>query len=113
MKRRYSRAAVMLALPLMLAECGLVDLCTYETRSVSAFGVATEGSSQIASAGVDVSGTRGSEQQRSLTWFVATPPLSGHVTSIALIHAHPAILVRLPLPVQPQGASPYSGAMTQ
>lgn len=114
MKRRYARAAVMLGLPLVLSDCALVDLCNYETRSVSAFGRVTEGASELASATVDVSGTRGSQQERFLSWSIAAPSLSGEVAAIALIHANPAVLVRLPLPVQGQpGASPYAGSLTQ
>ena len=104
----------MLTLPFILAECALVDLCTYETRSVSAFGRVTDGAGELASGTVDVSGTRGSEQERFLSWSVATPRLSGHVTSFALVHANPAVLVRLPLPVHPgPGVSPSAGALTQ
>lgn len=104
----------MLALPVVLAECTLVDLCTYESRFASAAGRTTEGATEIASATVDVSGTRGSQQDKSFSWSITAAPLAGHVTSIAVVHSDPAVLVRLPLPVEAHPApSLYAGGLVQ
>ena len=108
------RAAVALALPLVLAECGLIDSCTFESRYVGAGGNATDGVTEIAAATVDVSATRGSLNDKSFQWSITTPSLAGHVTRISLIRSSQPVPVLLDLPVQTSAQpSVYIGGLRQ
>ena len=115
-RTRRLRAAAALAIPLLLAECGLLDSCIFESRYVGAAGRVTEGITEIAAATVDVSATRGGGalNDKAFQWSITTPALAGHVTRISLIRSSQPVPILLDLPVQ-NLAQPfvYNGGLRQ
>lgn len=92
------RNAVVSVTPLILSGCRLptgppLD-CELEQRYARLTGGITEGTTEVASVVVSISGVRGSDDLRFFTWMIWAPFLEGHVTSITLvnsIHAVPII----------------------
>ena len=84
---------------LAISGCNLVSgKCTYELRSFDGQGSGTIGTTQVATAQVNLSEQRGSLVRQTFSWLV-TGTLKGHVTSAAFKDATNPDQVLLDLPV--------------
>ena len=105
--RFYVRWAALVALPLYLSGCALISgRCTFESRHVLAEGSILDGPMVVANGSLQVAGTRGSLNHRSVDWTINASSLAGHVTGLRLVDSSDPATTLLDLPIEYHPSSP-------
>lgn len=87
--------------------------CNLEQRYARVTGGITEGTTEVASVVVTISGVRGSNDLRFFTWMIWAPFLEGHVTSVTLVNStHAVPIIHIPV-FTPGQARIITGAFTE
>ena len=95
-----------------LSGCALINSCTYEERSVTAFNAVIENGEATLRAEISVNESRGSLELRAFTPNI-TGTLKGHVTSVILTNtADPSFQLSIPVD-RPESPAIASGILIQ